>query len=151
MEHVNNRTQMISKLSMTSCLVILCCLFSGVVYSGSKEDTRENEALIEAQRLAGQWVRPDGGYRLVVEDIQPDGSVKASYYNPGKINVHEANWKVEEKGVHLFVELRDENYPGSKYSLVHMKEKDVLVGTYFQALQRKTFEVYFTRIGSDSE
>jgi len=41
--------------------------------------------------------------------------------------------------------LRDINYPGSKYNLQYDPETDRLIGTYFQAIQRQTFDVEFTR------
>jgi len=58
------------------------------------------------QRLAGRWLRPDGGYVL---------------------------------------ELRDVNYPGSMYNLRYDPENDRLNGTYFQAVQRETYDVEFVR------
>ena len=48
-------------------------------------------------------------------------------------------------GMTLFVELRDVNYPGSTYRLIYDGGRDVLTGTYFQALQQQTFEVEFVR------
>jgi len=110
------------------------------------KEVKENRGFAEAQRLAGQWVRPDGGYRLVIEDIKPDGRLEASYYNPRKINVHEANWKYEDNKIHLFIELRDINYPGSKYTLVYSSERNTLEGTYFQAVAKETYFVKFIKV-----
>ena len=45
----------------------------------------------------------------------------------------------------LFVELRDVNYPGSNYSLQYDKVTDRLKGKYFQAVERRTFNVEFMR------
>lgn len=117
----------------------------------TKEAVPKNKDFAQAQHLEGKWVRTDGGYRLVIEDIKPDGSLKASYYNPRKINVHESNWKVQEGSVHLFVELRDINYPGSTYTLLYVKKQDVLTGAYFQAVHKQTFEIKFTRIVENSK
>lgn len=116
------------------------------VFSGTAQDVKQNSGFSQALRLEGNWVRPDGGYKLVIEDVKPDGSLKASYYNPRKINVHEANWKVENGSVHIFVELQDVNYQGSKYNLVYINEKDVFEGTYFLAAQKQTFSINFLRI-----
>lgn len=130
--------------------MLACTLFSsGVVESAFAEsamDVKQNSGFSEAQRFEGKWLRPDGGYKLVIEDIKPDGSLKASYYNPKKINVSVSQWTIEEDRPQLFVELRDTNYPGSTYTLVYTKEKDVLEGTYFLAAQRQTLEVKFIKI-----
>jgi len=32
--------------------------------------------------IIGEWVRPDGGYIVRVQDVNPDGSVDAGYFNP---------------------------------------------------------------------
>jgi hypothetical protein len=46
----------------------------------------------------------------------------------------------------LFVELRDINYPGSKYNLHYDPKTDRLKGNYFQALERQNYEVEFVRV-----
>jgi len=114
--------------------------------SETKGAVPKNKDFAQAQRLAGQWVRPDGGYRLVIEDVKPDGYLKASYFNPKKINVSISNWKVEDDRLHLFIELRDTNYPGSKYTLVYVNEQDLLTGTYFLAVKKETYSIKFLRI-----
>ena len=127
-------------------LVVFLWLSQKSPSSATKGAVGQTENFAQAQHLAGQWVRPDGGYRLVIEDVKPEGSLKASYFNPSAIHVHEANWEVQENIAHLFIELRDVNYPGSKYSLVYIKEQDVLEGTYFQAVAKETYSVKFLRI-----
>ena len=114
--------------------------------SNTKDSVGSSNDFSQAQRLKGKWVRPDGGYTLVIEDVTPDGRLKASYFNPRKINVFLAKWEIEDDYLKLFVELRDTNYPGSKYTLVYTKQQDSLSGEYFQALQKQTFDVQFTRM-----
>lgn len=41
------------------------------------------------------------------------------------------------------VELRDTGYPGSTYTLLYDPDKDALLGLYYQAVQRRNFEVVF--------
>ena len=97
------------------------------------------------QKLVGQWVRTDGGYVIHVREIKPDGSVDAGYFNPGEINIAEANvseWKGLAK---LFIKLQDKGYPGSTYTLYYYAEKDALAGFYYQAAIKQTFEVVFER------
>ena len=97
------------------------------------------------QRLAGRWLRPDGGYVLELRDIKEDGSLKAAYFNPRSINVSHAELQRKEGKITLMVELRDVNYPGSIYNLRYDPENDRLKGTYFQAVQRETYDVEFVR------
>ena len=100
---------------------------------------------ITTKRLIGRWVRPDGGYVLDIRSVQDNGALDASYYNPRSINVHQAEWRRENGRLTVFVELRDVNYPGSKYTLRYFPEEDALAGTYFQAVHKQTFEIMFIR------
>ena len=79
-------------------------------------------------------------------DIKKDGSVSAAYYNPRPINVFSAKWSRKEGKINLFVELRDVNYPGSKYNLQYDPKSDRLKGTYFQAVEKQTFNIEFVRV-----
>lgn len=97
------------------------------------------------QRLEGRWVRPDGGYTLELRNIKKDGSMTVSYYNPKPIKVFRAAAKREDGKIHLFIELRDVNYPGSTYTLQYDPASDRLQGTYFQAVERSYFDVVFVR------
>ena len=103
------------------------------------------QGTVDFQRLTGKWVRTDGGYVLELRDFKNDGSVKAAYFNPRPINVSSAEvHKIKDK-INIFVELRDINYPGSKYNLRYDPKTDRLLGTYFQAVDRQLFEVEFVR------
>ena len=95
--------------------------------------------------IIGEWVRPDGGYTVRVRDVNPDGSVDAAYYNPGKINIAEANVSRWKGFVKLFIKLQDKGYPGSTYTLYYYPEKDALAGFYYQAAIGQTYEVFFLR------
>lgn len=97
------------------------------------------------QRLEGKWVRPDGGYILELRNIKKDGSMTAAYFNPRPIRVFRAEASKKEGQITLFVELRDVNYPGSTYRLQYDAATDRLVGTYFQAVERQTFNIQFLR------
>jgi len=95
--------------------------------------------------LNGEWIRPDGGYILQVRNARADGSVDAAYFNPGPINVAEANVSMRQGMKMLFVKLQDKGYPGSTYTLYYFADKDALAGFYFQANMGQTFEVVFVR------
>jgi uncharacterized protein (DUF2147 family) len=99
----------------------------------------------DIQPIFGCWVRPDGGYMLDLKEIGKDGTLKAAYFNPNPINVYRAELGRKQGAITIFVELRDVNYPGSTYNLIYDPETDRLVGTYFQAVQKVTFNIEFMR------
>jgi hypothetical protein len=100
---------------------------------------------IDEQHLIGRWVRPDGGYILELKEIRKDGKLMAAYFNPQPIKVFEAEWNRKRGTINVFVELRDVNYPGSKYNLQYDTKTDKLKGTYFQAVYGETYDVEFVR------
>jgi len=95
--------------------------------------------------LSGRWLRPDGGYVIEVREAQSNGKLEAYYFNPSPINVSRAEWRREHDGLHIFIELRDQNYPGATYKLHYLPDKDQLAGEYYQPVYQQTFEVQFTR------
>jgi hypothetical protein len=103
------------------------------------------ETKLDFNVIVGEWVRPDGGYIISVQNVQSDGSVDVGYFNPGKINVAEAEISQRKGLVKLFVKLQDKGYPGSTYTLYYYTEKDALAGFYYQAAVKQTYEVIFFR------
>lgn len=99
----------------------------------------------DPSKLLGQWQRPDGGYVLELSSANPDGQLKAAYFNPRPINVARAQWKPDDGRLQVFIELRDVNYPGSTYTLRYDPSTDRLSGSYFQAVERQQFEIFFER------
>ena len=95
--------------------------------------------------LRGPWIRTDGGYRLTVREITPDGQVQVQYFNPRPIKVARADVAVRKGLVKLFFELKDDGYPGSTYTLYYFAQKDALAGFYYQAVQGQQYEVIFVR------
>ena len=96
-------------------------------------------------RLVGRWLRADGGYVLEIRAVTPEGRVDASYLNPRPIHVARAEAARGGDIVTLLVELRDVNYPGSRYRLWYDAGRDILQGTYYQAAQQETYDVAFER------
>jgi len=126
-------------------LVVLC--FSGTSHSATQNTSGTGEAaLSDFKRLKGKWQRPDGGYILELKQIEKDGTLKAAYFNPRPINVSKAELKRRGVALTVFVELRDANYPGSRYSLQYDPRLDKLTGTYFQAVHGETYNVMFSRV-----
>ena len=83
--------------------------------------------------LIGDWIRTDAEYRITISELPDDGTLKAGYFNPNPINVGKAGWSFSEGMMKLYIELRDENYPGSNYKVTYIPEKDLLAGQYYEA------------------
>ena len=99
----------------------------------------------EYRALVGQWVRPDGGYVLAVRSVTAEGVADAGYFNPRPIKVGEAEARRKGDSLELFVKLQDRNYPGSTYTLKYDPRSDQMVGVYYQAVQRASYDVVFVR------
>jgi hypothetical protein len=101
-------------------------------------------ANIDEGKLLGSWVRTDSPYEIRILEFRTDGNLLAGYFNPKSINVGKATWSKAET-VYLYVELQDQNYPGSNYLLKYIPEQDMLTGKYFQAVEGVTYDVSFSR------
>jgi hypothetical protein len=98
-------------------------------------------------KLAGKWLRPDGGYILEIRSVDgASGKLEAAYLNPRPINVSKAQAARDGGNLKVFIELRDVNYPGSTYTLTYDPASDQLKGDYFQAALKQAFDVFFTRV-----
>ena len=96
--------------------------------------------------LISRWQRTDGGYVFEIRRVAPDGTMEAGYYNPRSINVSQANASILKGYIKVEVELQDIGYPGSTYTLLYDPERDALMGLYYQAVQKQTFDVMFIRM-----
>lgn len=140
--------------NIRSIITVYTFVFSALIYFGfigckEKESVKkENDkptVKIDKQLLQGSWVRTDAEYQIKLFDVQDNGIIKALYFNPRPINVSKSEWKNAEGFLKIYVELRDENYPGSNYNLTYIPERDMLVGDYFQAVEGVTYYVEFVR------
>ena len=140
-------TQIISPLIIILTLTLMVgCGDSQNKGSGDTKKKSDPAAdYVLAQKLAGNWLRSDGPYRLNISAINRDGRLKAQYFNPTPINVSISNWQTEGDILKLFVELRDTNYPGSTYTLFYNEHDNTLEGEYFQAVQKNIFIVSFVK------
>ena len=77
--------------------------------------------------------------------MDADGQLDAGYFNPSPIRIASAVAREDGAATKVFTELNDVNYPGCKYDLTSIPNKELLVGTYYQAAMRETFEVGFER------
>jgi hypothetical protein len=100
---------------------------------------------VDANTLKGNWVRPDGGYRIAIKGVGPKGELEAIYYNPTALPFSRAQTSMEGATLRAFFELRAGGYDGSTYELAYDPASDRLVGTYYQAVAKQKFSVYFAR------
>lgn len=147
-----SKRQIVSVILITALLAAFHFVVGFTAYraeaaTDEKADTgKPASAQTDFQRLEGRWVRPDGGYILELRNIKKDGSLSAAYFNPRPIKVFRAEAKQKDGRISLFVELRDVNYPGSTYTLQYDAATDRLRGTYFQAVEKQTFNIEFVRV-----
>ena len=100
-------------------------------------------ATLEA--LKGAWVRPDGGYVIVIREVAPDGALEAMYFNPNPLPFAKAQASREGGAIRLALELRAGGYNGSTYTLSYDAVNDRLVGIYDQVVVKQKFDVVFVR------
>jgi hypothetical protein len=137
-----------SKTISTCVTLAWLCFAVNLMWPGalSAADGKEQKTgPAAAEQLEGTWIRPDGGYVLELHNIKDDGTLSAAYFNPRQIRVSQAIWGNNEGSIAIFIELRDVNYPGSKYSLRYNPVSDRLQGVYFQAMEQQSYEVEFVR------
>ena len=125
--------------------IYLVFMRQGPASKGTESTARPAEGSADFGVLVGKWMRPDGGYIISVQGVDPDGRVDAGYFNPRPINVSRAEASAEGKTIKLFIELQGVGYPGSTYELVYDPKNEVLFGIYFQAAMQQRFDVVFVR------
>jgi hypothetical protein len=109
------------------------------------ENTIKKKNKIDKQLLIGNWLRTDASYRILISQVNDNGTLAAQYFNPNPINVGKANWEESNGSLKIILELRDVNYPGSTYTLNYLPDRNILAGDYYQAVKGLTFYVEFAR------
>ncbi len=130
----------------SSFIFVFIVLVSAFISCQNKPE-KKSESLpkIDKTKIIGEWLRTDSDYMIKISQLNEDGSMIAQYLNPKSINVGKAEWINAEGYLKIYIELRDQNYPGSNYNLTYIPEKDMLVGDYYQAVEGLTFYVEFAR------
>lgn len=126
-------------LSLAMALACSCSRQAGTS-PPAQRDVRE--------RYDGAWQRTDGGYWLRVQGAASAAGLNVEYRNPRPIHVARSELRPVTGGHELIVELRDAGYPGSTYTLRHNADADTLVGVYFHAGLKQSFNVKFVRAPS---
>jgi hypothetical protein len=100
---------------------------------------------INTDVLKGAWVRPDGGYVILIKSAGQNGQLEAMYYNPNPLPFAKAQASRKGATLSAFFELQAGGYAGSTYHLTYDAASDRLRGTYYQAVAKQKFDVYFVR------
>ena len=100
---------------------------------------------IKIDVLKGAWVRPDGGYTIVIKSIGQNGRLEAMYFNPNPLPFAKAQASRDGATLRISFELQAGGYGGSTYELTYDSASDRLKGTYYQAVAKQRFDVYFAR------
>ena len=148
MAHQISRLKQFTRLLTSWLPQVYLCLSLILVLPGflsAAEVSKPASGNLNAKVLEGRWIRPDGGYVLELKNIADDGTLTAAYFNPQPIRVFQAFWAMDDGTLAVFIELRDVNYPGSKYSLRYDSAADRLWGIYYQAIEQQLYEIEFVR------
>jgi hypothetical protein len=97
------------------------------------------------EALKGTWIRPDGGYTIAIKAVGPNGEIDAMYHNPAALPFAKAQAVRQGTTLRLSFELQAGGYAGSTYELTFDPASDTLKGTYYQAVVKQKFDVYFER------
>ncbi len=100
---------------------------------------------VSADVLKGVWVRPDGGYRIAIQGLGAAGKLDAMYFNPTRLPFARAQLSQAGATFRVVLELQAGGYAGSTYDLRYDPASDRLKGTFYQAVAKQTFDVYFVR------
>ena len=135
-----SRTRRLKLFVVLISLIVVIAVTAGVLHQRGGR-----QAQADYKKLVGNWMRTDGDYIISIRGVDTDGKVQAAYFNPNPIKVSQAKISSHGNAIMLFVELRDEGYPGSKYNLTYKASSDTLEGTYFQAQAQQLYEVVLQR------
>lgn len=133
---------------MIKLFLILMLNVSVLIFISCDNKTENKSQIVQKTdktKIIGEWLRTDSDYMIKIAAVNDDGLLLAQYFNPNPINVGKAEWLSSDGFIKIYLELRDENYPGSNYNLTYIPERDMMVGDYFQAVEGLTFYVEFSR------
>ena len=130
---------------VAAVVIILIATISYFTPNNGREKVQTERAGPDKKLLVGDWLRTDAQYLIRINEVFNDGTLNAQYFNPNPINVGQGLWEEGDRSLKIVVELRDEYYPGSTYTLYYLTERDMLAGEYYQAIEGLSFYVEFAR------
>ena len=100
----------------------------------------------DLKKLVGRWQRVGEDYVIEIKSVGSDGKLEAGYFNPNPIHVAKAEASVKDGMIGVMVEMQDQGYPGSYYTLTYHGGADRLRGMYHQLGAGEEFPVEFERM-----
>jgi len=131
-------------ITSTTALILVAVIIFIIINNGTDKGTSKNIE-IKKNIIIGDWVRTDASYLIRINVVNNDGTLEAQYFNPKPINVETATLEESYSNLKIILVLRDVNYPGSRYTLNYLPDRDILAGEYYQAVESLTFYVEFVR------
>jgi hypothetical protein len=105
----------------------------------------QKQGQVDQRLLVGEWSRIETPYQIKITDVLDNGKLELTYFDLKSINTGKTYWLLKGTFLSIYVELLDENNPGSYYKLNYNSERDVLVGDYFEVIDGITYPVEFVR------
>ena len=139
---LTNKKIIIIISSIAAIIIILLFFYPS---SSTQDNGAISKKTADIKLINGDWLRTDGSYLIKITKSNKDGILEAEYFNPNPIRVESANWEDNYGNLRITIVLRDVNYPGSKYTLDYLPDRDILAGEYYQAVQGLKFYVEFIR------
>jgi hypothetical protein len=96
--------------------------------------------------IKGVWGRVDAAGEIKITEVLHGGSLKSTFYNPKLIAIEKSIWTNSSGVLRVYILLREDDYPGSSFTLNYVAVRDVLVGVYYDALTQKSYPVTFERV-----
>lgn len=118
----------------------LLLLFAVILSSFGQKQVKVDQRL-----LVGEWSRTATPIQIKITEVLDNGKLELTYFNVKSIHTGKAYWLIKGTFLSLYVELLDENSPGSFYKLNYNSERDILVGDYFEVVDGLTYPVEFVR------
>jgi hypothetical protein len=145
------------RLSWLFVILFLVLCMQSCQLSARNENINTNGALehkspierskkLDKKLIKGVWGRTDGAGEINISEVLDNGLLTATFCNPKSINIEKAVWTNSSEVLRIYILFREDNYPGSSFSLNYLAEKDLLLGVYFDALTNKSQTVTFKRI-----
>ena len=124
---------------------MVAALAQGPTPAPSAPHSASAPATTGAEVLKGSWVRPDGGYTIVIKGVGANGQLEAMYFNPNPLPFAKAQAMRDGATLRASFELQAGGYAGSTYELTFDPASDRLKGVYYQAVAKQKFDIYFVR------
>ena len=106
---------------------------------------KESDVELASASLTGKWLRTDGPYTVDISSVKEGGELEVAYFNPNPIAGAKGSWRLQNGELSVFIILNDAAYEGSTYELTYNERSKNLVGLFYQAKAKHTYDVYFTK------